>query len=101
MDLLQVKWKSFVKKEFFTKMFLYTVFFCLASFCFITRNLSTQCGEEGFNNSTDNLTFTLQLQGLETNDGDGDGEEGEEDIEVRGSMKEKMLRLEGQRRRRY
>ena len=36
-DLLQVKWKSFVKREFFTKMFLYLVFFCLASFSFIFR----------------------------------------------------------------
>ena len=30
-DLLQVKWKSFVKREFFIQMILYTIFFCFAS----------------------------------------------------------------------
>jgi hypothetical protein len=43
-DLLQVKWKSFVKREFFIKMFLYIIFFCFASVAFIARPLRpTDC----------------------------------------------------------
>ena len=38
-DLLQVKWKSFVKREFFIQMILYTIFFCFASVAFIGRPL--------------------------------------------------------------
>ena len=58
-DLLQVKWKSFVKREFFTKMFLYTIFFCLASFCFISRTRPPEPCSEIYSNQTKPNTTEL------------------------------------------
>ena len=36
-DLLQTKWKSFIKKEFFRQLTIFALYFFLASFCYITR----------------------------------------------------------------
>ncbi len=57
-DLLQVKWKSFVKREFFIQMFLYTIFFCFASVAFIGRPLPPTDGC-GAANDTANFSTTL------------------------------------------
>jgi hypothetical protein len=57
-DLLQVKWKSFVKREFFIQMFLYTIFFCFASVAFIGRPLPPTDGC-GTANDTANFSTTI------------------------------------------
>ena len=36
-DLLQTKWKSFIKREFFRQLTIFAMYFFLASFCYITR----------------------------------------------------------------
>ena len=55
-DLLNVKWKSFVRREFFTKMFLYLIFFGIASVAFVLRPTAPdQCNgeeEDGLNATT-------------------------------------------------
>ena len=57
-DLLKVKWETFVKREFFKQMGQFTVFFILAITAFITRPLVP---EDGCNNSQedDDLNETL------------------------------------------
>lgn len=36
-DLLQTKWKSFIKKEFFRQLYTFTVFFLISTYVFVTR----------------------------------------------------------------
>ena len=36
-DLLRVKWNSFVKREFFKQMFIFSIFFFLSMFVFLVR----------------------------------------------------------------
>ena len=40
-DLLKVKWESFVKREFFKQMFQFTIFFVLAMVAFLLRPVPT------------------------------------------------------------
>ena len=69
-DLLQVKWKSFVKREFFIQMILYTIFFCFASVAFIGRPLPpagcTTAVNATLNLSLDAVTTTTILDDLAT-----------------------------------
>ena len=52
-DLLRVKWNSFVKREFFTQMFIFTVFFFLSMYSFLVRPLPRGvCNPETPTNST-------------------------------------------------
>jgi hypothetical protein len=61
-DLLQVKWKSFVKREFFIQMFLYTIFFCFASVAFIGRPLPPA---DGCGAANDTANFSTALPTME------------------------------------
>ena len=36
-DLLNVKWKSFIRRTFYTQFLTFFLFFCLSSSCFLTR----------------------------------------------------------------
>ena len=36
-DLLQTKWKSFIKKNFFIQMAMYSVYFVISLFVFVSR----------------------------------------------------------------
>ena len=52
-DLLKVKWETFIKREFFKQMTQFTIFFCLAITAFIIRppTPEPECKQE--NNSTE------------------------------------------------
>ncbi|XP_071749408.1 transient receptor potential cation channel subfamily V member 5 isoform X2 [Lepeophtheirus salmonis] len=39
-DLLQVKWKSFIKKIFFRQLVIFTFYFIISTFCFVNRPLA-------------------------------------------------------------
>merc|ERR1711884_222830 len=56
-DLLKVKWNSFVKRTFYTHLFIFTMYFLLSSCCFVMRG-STPMMEEATNCSSlaSNLT---------------------------------------------
>jgi hypothetical protein len=36
-DLLQTKWKSFIKRSFFRQLYAFTIFFLVSIYCFVTR----------------------------------------------------------------
>ena len=79
-DLLKVKWESFVKAEFFKQFFAFTVFFFVGCVCFIARP-STPEGScpssfEASENSTILLSFNSSM------DGDMVGNCTEEEMEV-------------------
>ena len=52
-DLLKVKWASFIRREFFKQMFIFLVFFLLGMFCFVVRPLPQGTCKLDFGNSTD------------------------------------------------
>ena len=58
-DLLKVKWNTFIKREFFKQMAMFTVFFSLAITAFIIRPLvpEEECGQEE-ETSSSNLTMS-------------------------------------------
>ena len=52
-DLLRVKWNSFVKREFFKQMFIFSIFFFLSMFVFLVRPIPRGvCNPEDPANST-------------------------------------------------
>ena len=55
-DLLKVKWNSFVKRQFFTQFFIFIAFFILSSCCFIMRESTPQEGESESNCTISNMT---------------------------------------------
>ena len=85
-DLLKVKWDSFVKKEFFTQLYTFVVYFFLAAACFILRPTlpaeeEEECsGEEGLGSdgansslseddtATPTVDYTMLLTTLEAMD---------------------------------
>ena len=52
-DLLKVKWSSFIRREFFKQMFIFLVFFLLGMFCFVVRPLPQGTCKLDSGNSTD------------------------------------------------
>ena len=54
-DLLKVKWETFIKREFFKQMLQFTIFFCLAITAFVLRPLvpESSCRQINENNKTD------------------------------------------------
>ena len=68
-DLLKVKWESFVKREFFKQFFAFTIFFFVGCVCFIARPGIPEgsCPSSGFNSSSENstswLSFNSSLEG--------------------------------------
>ena len=61
-DLLRVKWNSFVKREFFKQMFIFTIFFFLSMFAFLVRPLPRGvCHPEDPANSTLEMTTETPL----------------------------------------
>ena len=42
MDLLKVKWNSFVKRTFYTHLLIFTLYFVLSSCCFVMRGSSPE-----------------------------------------------------------
>ena len=59
-DLLKVKWNTFIKREFFKQMAMFTVFFSLAITAFIIRPLvpEEECDQEEEETSSGNLTMS-------------------------------------------
>ena len=57
-DLLKVKWESFIKREFFKQMFQFSIFFVLALIAFLLRPVPTgTCPEKALlSNNTKELT---------------------------------------------
>ena len=43
-DLLKVKWNSFVKRTFYTHLLIFTLYFALSSCCFVMRGSSPEKG---------------------------------------------------------
>ena len=65
-DLLKVKWETFIKREFFKQMIQFSIFFALAITAFIIRPLVPEpdCGQEAsnmtaLNSSLANLTMMM------------------------------------------
>ena len=52
-DLLKVKWSSFIRREFFKQMFIFLVFFILGMFCFVVRPYPQGTCKLDLGNSTD------------------------------------------------
>ena len=52
-DLLKVKWSSFIRREFFKQMFIFLIFFLLGMFCFIVRPVPQGICKLDLGNSTD------------------------------------------------
>ena len=73
MDLLKVKWNSFVKRTFYTHLLIFSLYFILSSCCFVMRG-STPEMEEASNctsnstdlmeNATDNILQRLRRENL-------------------------------------
>ena len=69
-DLLKVKWNSFVRRTFYTQFFIFIMFFLLSSCCFIMREttpvISEECQDSGnetslsLSNVTSNITNLVQ-----------------------------------------
>ena len=52
-DLLKVKWASFIRREFFKQMFIFLVFFFLGMFCFVVRPYPKGTCKLNLGNSTE------------------------------------------------
>ena len=59
-DLLKVKWNSFVKRTFYTHLLIFTLYFLLSSCCFVMRGTTP--------NSEDAANCTLGMAENVTND---------------------------------
>ena len=70
-DLLKVKWNTFVKREFFKQMAQFTFFFSLAITAFVTRPRPEAACEAPDQTEVSNETWAGNLTGLE-----GEGEAG-------------------------
>ena len=55
-DLLKVKWNSFVKRTFYTQFFIFVMFFFLSSCCFVLREQTPLQEEDGGNCTMTNMT---------------------------------------------
>ena len=55
-DLLKVKWNSFVKRTFYTQFFIFVMFFLLSSCCFVLREQTPEAEEDGGNCTMTNMT---------------------------------------------
>ena len=64
-DLLKVKWNSFVRRTFYTQFLIFVMFFLLSSCCFVLRE-TTPTEEDGANCTLSNMT-TLLAGNLTTN----------------------------------
>ena len=61
-DLLKVKWSSFIRREFFKQMFIFLTFFIIGMFCFVVRPLPKGTCNLGASNTTEfenNTTTTI------------------------------------------
>ena len=58
-DLLKVKWNSFVKRTFYTQFFIFVMFFILSSGCFVMRETTPQISEECQETEEDDNTTSL------------------------------------------
>ena len=59
-DLLKVKWNSFVKRTFYTQFAIFVAFFILSSCCFIMRETTpTEADSEGCSNMTDTIMTNI------------------------------------------
>lgn len=69
-DLLQTKWKSFIKREFYRQIMTFFVYFCISMFVFTVRPATpaVQClpNINGTTNST--LAATLTTSALDAFD---------------------------------
>ena len=74
-DLLQTKWKSFIKREFFRQLTIFALYFFMSSFCYITRPIvpKEMCvnATATFFNGT-NSTYDPSIEDLLTTLGDED-----------------------------
>ena len=52
-DLLKVKWSSFIRREFFKQMFIFLTFFIIGMFCFVVRPLPKGTCNLGASNTTE------------------------------------------------
>ena len=58
-DLLKVKWNSFVKRTFYTQFLIFFLFFLLSSCCFVMRETTPQISEECQEPEEDNNTTSI------------------------------------------
>ena len=58
-DLLKVKWNSFVKRTFYTQFLIFFLFFLLSSGCFVMRETTPQISEECQESEEDNNTTSI------------------------------------------
>ena len=65
-DLLRVKWESFVRREFFKQMFIFSIFFILGMFAFVIRPMPRGlCAPEDPGNETvEMITETPVIEGV-------------------------------------
>ena len=69
-DLLKVKWNSFVKRTFYTHFLIFALYFLLSSCCFIMRGTTPSAEEAGnctlglVENVTDNIQQPLGRENL-------------------------------------
>lgn len=58
-DLLKVKWNSFVKRTFYTQFFIFVMFFILSSGCFVMRETTPQISEDCLETDEDDNSTSL------------------------------------------
>lgn len=58
-DLLKVKWNSFVRRTFYTQFFIFVMFFILSSGCFVMRETTPQISEDCLETDVDDNTTSL------------------------------------------
>ena len=62
-DLLNVKWKSFIRRTFYTQFLTFFLFFCLSSVCFLSRETTPENGTTSTcTNMTDMLNITNKIE---------------------------------------
>ena len=60
-DLLNVKWKSFIRRTFYTQFFTFFLFFCLSSVCFLARDTTPDDGTTGTCTNTTHMLNTTNI----------------------------------------
>ena len=78
-DLLNVKWKSFIRRTFYTQFFTFFLFFCLSSVCFLARDTTPDDGTTG---TCTNITHMLNTTNIIEEDQTPEGLFGESLLKV-------------------
>ena len=90
-DLLNVKWKSFIRRTFYTQFFTFFLFFCLSSSCFLVRENFIKPKNMAYcTNTTDIFNMTIMNMTKQLDRQTSEKFLGEDYLKVKSSMSPEM-----------